>query len=344
MAGREEPYDPYISNNAGGSAGGHNGNQRTAALQAEIDSTVGIMRDNINKVSERGARLDSLQDKTDNLAVSAQGFRRGANRMWWKDMKMRMCIIVGIIILLIVIIVPSGTRCLSENNELLELGNDDTCFTERILMGCWVQFLHMDMRTLTSKALFPDPQPGEFDSFPRVWRTGAMGQGCLFSDYRFDPKWTYGLPELVTRSNIAQATRISNPGCYATAAQIGIAPLVPFLGGQPTVFGVSGYSGAGTKPSPKNDVENLTNNLIPYSLTDHIHEREISTQLGTEVAFIPHVAVWFQGIHHTINIPLKEEMKSRDVRNLYQDRYAGEKLIRITGESPLFIQADVEWW
>jgi vesicle-associated membrane protein 4 len=73
------------------------------------------MRDNINKVSERGARLDSLQDKTDNLAVSAQGFRRGANRvrkqMWWKDMKMRMCLIVGIIILLIVIIVPSG-QCL----------------------------------------------------------------------------------------------------------------------------------------------------------------------------------------------------------------------------------------
>jgi hypothetical protein len=78
----------------------------------EIDSTVGIMRDNINKVSERGARLDSLQDKTDNLAQSAQGFRRGANRvrkqMWWKDMKMRMCLIVGIIILLVIIIVPSG--------------------------------------------------------------------------------------------------------------------------------------------------------------------------------------------------------------------------------------------
>ena len=70
------------------------------------------MRDNINKVSERGARLDSLQDKTDNLAQSAQGFRRGANRvrkqMWWKDMKMRMCLIVGIIILLVIIIVPSG--------------------------------------------------------------------------------------------------------------------------------------------------------------------------------------------------------------------------------------------
>ncbi|KAF2155636.1 synaptobrevin-domain-containing protein [Myriangium duriaei CBS 260.36] len=114
MADREAPYDPYIPSGqaAGGSQGARDGNQRTAALQAEIDSTVNVMRSNINKVSERGENLNSLQDKTDNLAVSAQGFRRGANRvrkqMWWKDMKMRMCIIAGIIILLIIIIVPSG--------------------------------------------------------------------------------------------------------------------------------------------------------------------------------------------------------------------------------------------
>lgn len=91
------------------------------------------MRENINKVSQRGERLDALQDKTDNLAVSAQGFRRGANRvrkqMWWKvwrspsptfgihceleltilqDMKMRMCLIAGIIILILVIVIPAG--------------------------------------------------------------------------------------------------------------------------------------------------------------------------------------------------------------------------------------------
>jgi N-acetyl-gamma-glutamyl-phosphate reductase/acetylglutamate kinase len=157
----------------------------------------------------------------------------------------------------------------------------------------------------------------------------------LSADYRFDSSWTYGLPERVDRRKIADATRIANPGCYATAAQLGIAPLLEFIGGQPTVFGVSGYSGAGTKPSPKNDVKNLENNLIPYSLTDHIHEREISAQLGTDVAFIPHVAVWFQGIHHTISIPLNRTMTSRDIRNIYQDRYAGEKLVKITGESPL---------
>ena len=158
----------------------------------------------------------------------------------------------------------------------------------------------------------------------------------LSADYRFDPAWTYGLPELVDRSSIAQSKRIANPGCYATAAQLGIAPILPHVGKQmlPTVFGVSGYSGAGTKPSPKNDVDNLTNNIIPYSLTDHIHEREISSQLQHPVAFIPHVAVWFQGIHHSISIPLSEPMTSRDIRTLYQERFEGEPLVKVIGDIP----------
>lgn len=156
----------------------------------------------------------------------------------------------------------------------------------------------------------------------------------LSADYRFDSKWTYGLPELTKRSEIYKSTRISNPGCYATAAQLGIAPILEHLGNEPTIFGVSGYSGAGTKPSSKNDVNLLRDNLMPYSLTDHIHEREIGSQLGTPVAFIPHVASWFRGIHHTINIPLNKTMTSRDIRQIYQDRYAGEKLVKVVGEAP----------
>lgn len=70
------------------------------------------MKNNVRDVNERGQKLHDLEGRTENLAASAQGFRRGANRvrkqMWWKDMKMRMCLIVGIIILLIVIIVPAG--------------------------------------------------------------------------------------------------------------------------------------------------------------------------------------------------------------------------------------------
>jgi vesicle-associated membrane protein 4 len=82
----ELAYDPYIpsANTHMEQPGSQPFNPRTAALQAEIDSTVGVMRDNINKVSERGDRLDSLSDKTGNLGGglgSAQGFRRGANRI-----------------------------------------------------------------------------------------------------------------------------------------------------------------------------------------------------------------------------------------------------------------------
>ena len=212
-----------------------------------------------------------------------------------------------------------------------------------------------DKRDITYENLTPEDvrrmqEKGEIDCWVMALPNGVCkpfvdaveeGKGSqnsvivdLSADYRFDNQWTYGLPELVTRSDIAKATRISNPGCYATAAQLGIAPLVPFLSAEPTVFGVSGYSGAGTKPSPKNDVKNLENNIIPYSLTDHIHEREVSRQLGTEVAFIPHVAMWFQGIHHTISVPLNQTMSSRDVRQLYQERFAGERLVKITGEPP----------
>jgi len=111
MTDNTPPYDPYIPSGQSQPQEGNSGNARTQALQAQIDETVDTMRDNITKVSQRGERLDALQDKTDNLAISAQGFRRGANRvrkqMWWKDMKMRVCLIVGIIILLIIIIVPA---------------------------------------------------------------------------------------------------------------------------------------------------------------------------------------------------------------------------------------------
>ncbi|KAG5341472.1 hypothetical protein C0989_010230 [Termitomyces sp. Mn162] len=106
-----EPYDPYVPRNGASPnpAGPSSGNSKTAAIQQQIDDTVGIMRENITKVAERGERLDSLQDKTDNLAVSAQGFRRGANRvrknMWWKDMKMRIIIGVAIAVIIVIIVV-----------------------------------------------------------------------------------------------------------------------------------------------------------------------------------------------------------------------------------------------
>ncbi len=155
----------------------------------------------------------------------------------------------------------------------------------------------------------------------------------LSADYRFDPGWYYGLPEL-TRDRYAGQKRISNPGCYATAMQLAITPLLADLAGPPQCFGVSGYSGAGTTPSDKNNVELLRDNLMPYALTDHMHEREVSAQLGVPVEFMPHVAPHFRGITMTVNLWLSRAMKREEIEQRYRERYAGEPLIEIVDEAP----------
>jgi N-acetyl-gamma-glutamyl-phosphate reductase len=155
----------------------------------------------------------------------------------------------------------------------------------------------------------------------------------LSADYRFDNAWYYGLPEL-TRKNYSGQKRISNPGCYATAMQLAIAPLLNQLAGPPQCFGVSGYSGAGTTPSDRNNVDLLCDNLMPYSLTDHLHEREVSRQLGVPVEFMPHVASWFRGITMTVNLWLQQQARIEDIRAAYRNFYRYEALVRITDEAP----------
>lgn len=155
----------------------------------------------------------------------------------------------------------------------------------------------------------------------------------LSADYRFDNNWYYGLPEL-TRGNYAGQKRISNPGCYATAMQLAITPLLSQLAGPPACFGVSGYSGAGTTPSDKNNTDLLRDNLMPYALTGHVHEREVSTRLGVPVEFMPHVAPHFRGITMTVNLWLQRPLKHEEVMALYRQRYAGEALIEVVDEAP----------
>lgn len=155
----------------------------------------------------------------------------------------------------------------------------------------------------------------------------------LSADYRFDPAWYYGLPEL-TRARYAGSRRISNPGCYATAMQLAIAPLLDQLAGPPQCFGVSGYSGAGTTPSDKNDPELLAGNLMPYSLTNHMHEREVTAHLGVPVEFMPHVAPHFRGITMTVNLWLQRPFKREQIKALYAARYADEPLVEVIDEAP----------
>ena len=155
----------------------------------------------------------------------------------------------------------------------------------------------------------------------------------LSADHRFDPAWYYGLPE-ITRGRYAGQKRISNPGCYATAMQLAIWPMLEYLAGPPQCFGVSGYSGAGTTPSDKNNVELLRDNLMPYALADHVHEREVSSQLHVPVEFMPHVAPHFRGITMTVNMWLREPLKADWVQARYEQRYAGEPLVDVLPQAP----------
>jgi N-acetyl-gamma-glutamyl-phosphate reductase len=155
----------------------------------------------------------------------------------------------------------------------------------------------------------------------------------LGADYRFTPEWTYGLSEW-NRPALKASHRIANPGCYATGAQFGLLPIRERLTRPPVVFGVSGYSGAGKTPSARNDPERLRDNLIPYALSGHVHESEISAHLGLPVRFHPHVAAFFRGISLTLAVDLSESVSAKDLLERFGEAYAGEPLIEVSAEIP----------
>lgn len=155
----------------------------------------------------------------------------------------------------------------------------------------------------------------------------------LSADYRFDDHWQYGQPERFA-GDLKGARRIANPGCYATGAQLALLPLADHLVGVPVVFGVSGYSGAGKTPSRKNDLDVLKDNLLPYSLADHVHEREVSRQLAREIRFLPHVAPFFRGITLTVSAELDEATTPAQLLEIFHNAYDRFDLIEVQAEVP----------
>ncbi len=155
----------------------------------------------------------------------------------------------------------------------------------------------------------------------------------ISADHRFDDHWVYGLPEL-NRDKIAGARRIANPGCYATVTQLALAPFLDRMDGVPAVFGVSGYSGAGTTPSPRNDPERLADNLMPYKLVGHNHEREASRFLGRRIRFMPHVHPAFRGLLITAHIPVDPPITVGEAQELVASRYRDEPLVEVITDIP----------
>jgi N-acetyl-gamma-glutamyl-phosphate reductase common form len=153
----------------------------------------------------------------------------------------------------------------------------------------------------------------------------------LSADHRFDQAWEYRVPEL---SETVQSTKISNPGCYASAMQFMLAPLKNILAGPVHLYGISGYSGAGATPNSRNDQEALQDSILPYSLVSHLHEKEVKAHSYPEILFTPHVGNFFRGIMMTGNFILSQSMSADEIYNLFVNHYQSEQLICIQPELP----------
>jgi len=142
----------------------------------------------------------------------------------------------------------------------------------------------------------------------------------------------YGLPEFC-RSAVAGKRLISNPGCYPTAANLALRPLVE-AGVIDRNAGIvcdakSGVSGAGRKPSLKTSFVEVTENFSAYSVLEHRHVPEILRTSGleeSELSFTAQLLPIERGILETIYFRTTSDV---DLTRLYADRYRNEPFLRI---------------
>ena len=110
----------------------------------------------------------------------------------------------------------------------------------------------------------------------------------------------YGLPEL-TREQLADADLVANPGCYPTAALLGLAPLARAgLIGDVVIDAKSGVSGAGRAATATTHFISADENVSPYKIEGHRHTPEIEQELGAlgndvTITFTPHLLPLAQG-------------------------------------------------
>ena len=145
----------------------------------------------------------------------------------------------------------------------------------------------------------------------------------------------YGLPEFC-RERIPQARLVANPGCYPTAANLAIRPLVD-AGVIDRSAGIvcdakSGVSGAGRKPSLKTSFCEVTENFSAYSILNHRHVPEVLMVSGLEereLSFTAQLLPLDRGILETIYFRSKNGASASEILAIYQKRYAGEPFIRV---------------
>jgi N-acetyl-gamma-glutamyl-phosphate reductase len=145
----------------------------------------------------------------------------------------------------------------------------------------------------------------------------------------------YGLPEYC-RERIRPARLVSNPGCYPTAANLAIRPLVEAgvidRKGGIVCDAKSGVSGAGRKPSLKTSFCEVTENFTAYSILQHRHVPEVLLTSGleeSEFSFTAQLLPLDRGILETIYFRAPGISSADDLIAIYEKRYAGEPFVRL---------------
>jgi len=154
----------------------------------------------------------------------------------------------------------------------------------------------------------------------------------------------YGIPELF-RSELPGATLVANPGCYPTAAALGVAPLLSHAlvkTGRVTINANSGTTGAGRAPKPHLHFPEFNQNYFAYgTIGGHRHQPEIAQTL-TRVAgkpidplFVPHLLPVDRGILETIYLePADPDVTEQELLAAFDDAYADEPFVRVREDLP----------
>jgi N-acetyl-gamma-glutamyl-phosphate reductase len=153
--------------------------------------------------------------------------------------------------------------------------------------------------------------------------------------------WVYGLPECHCES-IRNASRIANPGCYATAMALSLLPLAKahLIDSPVTTIGLSGTSGAGRVPSDTLHFSHAHENVYAYRIGKHAHTAEVE-QLLTDharevinLSFTPHVVPMVRGIHTTSVCSLRDTLSTAEISSLFRDFYEHAPFVSVVEQSP----------
>jgi N-acetyl-gamma-glutamyl-phosphate reductase len=158
-------------------------------------------------------------------------------------------------------------------------------------------------------------------------------------------QFVYGLTE-TNREAIKSATHIANPGCFATAALLGLAPLVAnnLLSCRVIVDAKTGSSGSGAKAAANTHHPQRSTSFYAYKPFTHQHVPEIEQELrsiggwNNELVFMTHSLPVARGIFASIYCELKKEMSAADTRAMYENFYRDSFFVRFVDGSP-----DINW-